>query len=69
MIICICNNISEEKIKEAVDLGLFCPHDIQRYYGGQPQCGKCLEYFRALINSKLELGVKDGQTVDIFKCP
>jgi bacterioferritin-associated ferredoxin len=41
MIVCICNNISERKIREAVDLGLKSMPELHRNLGVAACCGKC----------------------------
>jgi bacterioferritin-associated ferredoxin len=41
MIVCICNNISEREIRQAVDLGLKSMPELHRDLGIASCCGKC----------------------------
>lgn len=41
MIVCVCNNISEREIRQAVDLGLNSMAELRRDLGVATCCGKC----------------------------
>ena len=53
MIICICNNISDKEISEAVKNGAKTPCEVYKAYGCIPQCGSCkVEIQQELQTSK-----------------
>ena len=41
MIVCVCNNISDREIRQAVDLGLSTMSELRRDLGVATCCGKC----------------------------
>ncbi|MDC8759465.1 (2Fe-2S)-binding protein [Janthinobacterium fluminis] len=41
MIVCVCNNISDREIRQAVDLGLSSMAELRRDLGVATCCGKC----------------------------
>ena len=41
MIVCICNNVSDHKIRQAVQLGANSMADLRRDLDVATQCGKC----------------------------
>ncbi len=43
MIICICNNLNEQKLAEAMGAGAKSAADIYAYFGLQMGCGSCCE--------------------------
>ena len=54
MIVCVCNNISDREIRQAVDLGLTSMSDLYKELGVGPCCGKCVSYAREVMNEHLE---------------
>lgn len=46
MYVCICNALSENKVREAADLlgGAATASEIFRSLGTRPQCGKCVSH-------------------------
>ena len=49
MIICLCNNISEKEIDEAISRGSSKVADVYEVLGCKPQCGSCMEYIKDKI--------------------
>ena len=49
MFVCICNSYKEAEIRAAARAGMKCPREIYRTLGGEPQCGRCLEFAEAVI--------------------
>ncbi|CAN5194968.1 hypothetical protein BH11PSE11_BH11PSE11_25590 [soil metagenome] len=43
MIVCICNNISEREVRQAVDLGVTSMSELSDGLGVATCCGKCRE--------------------------
>jgi bacterioferritin-associated ferredoxin len=41
MIVCVCNNISDREIRQAIDSGLDTIADLRRDLGVATCCGKC----------------------------
>lgn len=41
MIVCVCNNISEGKIHQAVDAGMTSMAELRKQLGVGTCCGKC----------------------------
>jgi bacterioferritin-associated ferredoxin len=56
MIVCVCNNISDREIRQAVDLGLGSMSDLYKELGVGTCCGKCVSYAREVMNEHLESG-------------
>ena len=51
MIICLCNNISEKEIEDAIERGSTKASDVHDSLGCKPRCGSCMDY----INDKILL--------------
>jgi bacterioferritin-associated ferredoxin len=54
MIVCVCNNISDREIRQAVDLGLSSMAELRRDLGVATCCGKCASCARQVMHSHLE---------------
>jgi bacterioferritin-associated ferredoxin len=54
MIVCVCNNISDREIRQAVDLGLSSMDDLRRDLGVATCCGKCATYAEKVLNTHIE---------------
>jgi bacterioferritin-associated ferredoxin len=54
MIVCVCNNISDREIRQAVDLGISSMPELHRELGVGACCGKCVSYARTVLNEHLE---------------
>lgn len=54
MIVCVCNNISDREIRQAVDLGLSTMAELSRDLGVGTCCGKCGSCARQVLNAHLE---------------
>ncbi|MED5593536.1 (2Fe-2S)-binding protein [Janthinobacterium sp. P210006] len=53
MIVCVCNNISDREIRQAVDLGLSSMAELRRDLGVATCCGKCHTCAREVLNDHL----------------
>lgn len=42
MIVCLCNALNEQKVKDAVGAGARSPHGVHRHHGTKVDCGQCL---------------------------
>jgi bacterioferritin-associated ferredoxin len=54
MIVCVCNNISDREIRQAVDLGLTSMADLYQELGVGTCCGKCVSYARQVMHEHLD---------------
>jgi len=53
MIVCVCNNISDREIRQAVELGLNSMEELQRDLGVSTCCGQCQDCARAVLDEHL----------------
>lgn len=56
MIVCVCNNISDREIRQAVDLGLSSMDELRRDLGVATCCGKCASYAGEVLVAHLGRG-------------
>ena len=49
MIICLCNNISEKEIEDAIERGSAKVTDVYNALGCKPQCGSCMDFIKDKI--------------------
>jgi bacterioferritin-associated ferredoxin len=54
MIVCVCNNISDREIRQAVDLGLASMDELRRDLGVATCCGQCASYAADVLTTHLE---------------
>ena len=58
MYICICNGLTERKVREAAAAGQRTVKAVLRHHGVTPQCGKCLCHIRQTL---AEQGERAGE--------
>lgn len=52
MYICICNALTDRKLKEAIATsGSRCPKDVYAACGCRAKCGKCVQVVRELLQN------------------
>ena len=61
MIVCICHNISERKIRDAVDRGQTTMPALRSNLGIGTCCGKCHSCAKQVLRECLEEGAREGQ--------
>lgn len=54
MIVCVCNNISDREIRQAVDLGLSSMAELRETLGVATCCGKCDSYAEEVLSAHVE---------------
>jgi bacterioferritin-associated ferredoxin len=54
MIVCVCNNISDREIREAVELGIDSMADLYKQLGVGTVCGTCVSYARQVMNEHID---------------
>ena len=52
MIVCVCNAIREDEVRDAARKGATCPIDAYAALGCEPMCGCCLDYAQELIDEE-----------------
>lgn len=61
MIVCVCYNISERKIREAVDSGLRSMPELRDQLGVGTCCGKCHSCAKTVLREHLEQDASEQQ--------
>jgi bacterioferritin-associated ferredoxin len=59
MIVCVCNNISDREIRQAVDMGLSTMAELRRDLGVATCCGKCAPCAKEVLTEHLAVQVKE----------
>jgi bacterioferritin-associated ferredoxin len=54
MIVCVCNNVSDKKIRTAVDAGMSSLADLRKNLDVGTCCGKCHSCAKQVIRECLE---------------
>jgi bacterioferritin-associated ferredoxin len=49
MVVCICNAIREQDLKDALRDGAARPSEIYARLGRRPKCGQCLSFAQSII--------------------
>ncbi len=52
MIVCVCNAITEDEVRQAARAGATCPFNAYGKLGTEPQCGCCLKYAQEIIEEE-----------------
>ena len=55
MIVCVCNNINEKKVKKAIKKGCGSPKELMTFYKTSFKCSACCKYLCEYIKE-----VNDG---------
>lgn len=66
MIVCVCHNVSERKIREAVDSGLKSMPELRDKLGVGTCCGKCHSCAKTVLRDYLEEGERESQPAMFF---
>ena len=53
MIVCVCNRITENEVREAAHAGARSPEAAYARAGCEVQCGCCLDYAQEVIDEEL----------------
>lgn len=61
MIVCVCHNVSERKIRQAVDAGLTSMPQLREKLGVGACCGKCNSCAKTVLRECLEDGAREAQ--------
>ena len=52
MIVCVCNAITEDELRDLARSGARTPEQAYEALGCEPQCGSCLCYAQELIDEQ-----------------
>ena len=52
MIVCVCNRLTEQDVRQAARRGCATPEDAYACHGCEVQCGCCLDYTQEVIDSE-----------------
>ena len=52
MVVCICNDIRETEVRDAVRKGAGSVYSAYRALGRRPKCGQCLPYARSIVDEE-----------------
>lgn len=61
MIVCVCYNVSEKKIRQAVDSGVTSMPQLREQLGVGTCCGKCNSCAKTVLRECLEDGAREAQ--------
>lgn len=61
MIVCVCHNVSEKKIRRAVDAGVRSMPELREQLGVGTCCGKCNSCAKTVLRECLEEGAREAQ--------
>ncbi|HJV84752.1 MAG TPA: (2Fe-2S)-binding protein [Noviherbaspirillum sp.] len=61
MIVCVCQNVSESKIRQAVNSGITTMPALRTELGVGTCCGKCHSCAKTVLRECLEEGVREAQ--------
>ncbi len=61
MIVCVCNNVSDREIGQAVELGAKHMADLRRDLGVATCCGKCHDCAKEVLSACLQQGRTTSQ--------
>lgn len=56
MIVCVCRNLNQTRVLEAIEAGATRPKDVHRHHGCAVNCGCCLDTIDEMIGAN-RLGI------------
>jgi bacterioferritin-associated ferredoxin len=65
MIVCVCNNISDREIRQAVDLGLSSMDELRSDLGVATCCGKCAAYAEEVLTLHVAQTAADTRVTEL----
>lgn len=61
MIVCVCNNISDREIRQAIDFGITSMAELRRDLGIATCCGKCAPCAKEVLHEHLDVKLVETQ--------
>lgn len=65
MIVCVCHNVSEKKIRQAVNAGLTSMPQLREQLNVGTCCGKCHSCAKTVLRECLEDGARETQPLQL----
>ena len=65
MIVCVCNNVSDRKIRQAVDSGMTSMSDLRNRLDVGTCCGKCHSCAKQVLRECLD-DARNAQPIMLF---
>ncbi|HEY0587628.1 MAG TPA: (2Fe-2S)-binding protein [Pseudoduganella sp.] len=59
MIVCVCNNISDREIRQAIDMGISSMDELREALGVATCCGNCLSYAVEVLDEHMGSGIQE----------
>jgi len=53
MIVCVCNNISDREVRQAIELGITSMDELRNDLGVATCCGQCFDYAAEILAEHL----------------
>jgi bacterioferritin-associated ferredoxin len=50
MIVCVCNRLNEDRVRNAIVNGACCPEDVYARCGVRKNCGRCQETIDEMLD-------------------
>jgi bacterioferritin-associated ferredoxin len=69
MIVCVCNNISDREIRQAIDLGINSMDELRETLGVATVCGNCLSYAVELVDEHVAAKANAQLNETVLKRP
>ena len=65
MYVCICNGHRDRDLEELAARGVSCVHEAYKRLGGEPVCGRCLDFAQDLIDGARPVSCPNGGAVHL----
>jgi len=69
MIVCVCNAIREDEVREAARKGATCTLEAYKSVGFEPQCGCCLNCAQDIIDEERGTPARRKPSRVVFEFP
>jgi bacterioferritin-associated ferredoxin len=69
MIVCVCNAIREDELREVVCRGATGPVDAYALLGCEPLCGCCLDYAQEVIENERKKPARRNRSSVVVNFP
>lgn len=69
MIVCVCNNISDREIRQAMEFGITSMDELRRDLGVSTCCGQCFSCAEEILNEHLASAQASAIEETVLKRP
>lgn len=63
MYICLCNGHRDRELRELASRGVSCVREAYRQLGGDPVCGRCLDFAQDVLDRGCQAATGPGNSV------